>query len=99
MHHAPVRGFACKLDGGPLKRCCALKTYLVGFGRHLFRVRAIGWSGLKGPVATAPFRVCHPTPYPNCVRHLPRCVSCGRGQHIRGNDKFDSTSSASPGPV
>jgi hypothetical protein len=69
--HAQVRGFLCKLDGHPLARCRSPQAYRVGFGRHLFRVRAIGWSGLKGPVATARFRVCHPTPYPNCLRHLP----------------------------
>lgn len=40
-------------------------------GKHVFRVRAIGWTGLKGPPATARFRVCHPSPLPPCMKHLP----------------------------
>lgn len=67
-----VRGFLCKLDRRPLKRCRSPKTYRVGRGRHVFRVRAIGWTGLRGPVETYRFRVCRPmgTPVP-CRRHLP----------------------------
>ncbi len=69
--HAQVRGFLCKLDRRPLRRCRPPKTYRVGFGRHVFRVRAIGWTGKRGPVAVDRFRVCHPTPYGECIRHLP----------------------------
>lgn len=71
-HHAPVRGFACKIDKRPMKRCHSPKVYRVGAGRHHFRVRAIGWSGLKGPPAVAWFRVCRapspppPSPVPPC---------------------------------
>jgi len=67
-----VRGFVCRLDGRPLKRCRSPKHYRVGLGRHVFRVRAIGWTGLKGPVETRRFRVCRPmgTPVP-CMKHLP----------------------------
>ncbi len=59
--HAFDRGFLCRLDGGPQRRCHSPKTYRVGLGRHVFRVRAIGFTGLKGPPATARFKVCHPT--------------------------------------
>lgn len=69
--HAQVRGFACKLDGRRVKHCRSPKGYRVSFGRHVFKVRAIGWTGVKGPAAIARFRVCHPTPYPECLRHLP----------------------------
>jgi hypothetical protein len=69
--HVQVRGFSCKLDGHPVKRCRSPKSYRVGVGHHVFRVRAIGWTGLEGPSEVARFRVCHPTPYPNCIRHLP----------------------------
>jgi len=69
--HVQVRGFVCKLDGRPVKGCVSPKRYRVGTGHHVFRVRAIGWTGLKGPPEVARFRVCHPTPYPNCIRHLP----------------------------
>jgi hypothetical protein len=71
MHRAPVRGFVCRLDRRPLRRCSSPKSYRVSFGRHVFRVRAIGSTGLRGPAAKAFFRVCHPTPYPQCIRHLP----------------------------
>jgi hypothetical protein len=76
-HHVPVRGFACKIDRRPMKRCHSPKAYRVGAGRHHFRVRAIGWSGLKGPPETAWFRACRPPsppppmPLPPCWRHSP----------------------------
>jgi hypothetical protein len=70
-HRVQVRGFLCRLDGHPLRRCRSPKSYRVGFGRHIFRVRAIGWSGRRGPVARWPFRICHPTPHVGCLRHLP----------------------------
>ena len=46
LHHAPVRGFLCRLDGGRVVRCRSPKRYRVGPGRHWFRVRAIGSTGL-----------------------------------------------------
>ncbi|HSC20483.1 MAG TPA: hypothetical protein VLC07_02030 [Solirubrobacterales bacterium] len=69
-NHVQVRGFICRIDDRPLRRCHSPKNYRVGIGRHIFRVRAIGWTGLRGPVARWPFEVCHPTPYPLC--HKPK---------------------------
>jgi len=70
-HHAQVRGFLCKLDRRPLRACRSPKAYRVGVGRHVFRIRAIGYTGLRGPVQVNRFQVCHPTPYPQCATHLP----------------------------
>lgn len=70
-NHVQVRGFVCKLDGRPLKRCRSPKAYRIGVGRHVFRVRAVGWTGLRGPVEVHRFRACRPTPYGNCMRRLP----------------------------
>jgi hypothetical protein len=71
-NRVPVRGFVCKLDRRPLKRCRSPKTYRVGLGRHVFRVRAIGSTGLRGPVETAGFRVCRPTgSHVPCKKHRP----------------------------
>ncbi len=70
--HASVRGFVCKIDKRPQARCHSPKRYRVGVGRHRFRVRAIGWSGQKGPPAFASFRVCRPHSPPP-VRSLPPC--------------------------
>jgi hypothetical protein len=67
MNKARVRGFVCKIDRRPLRRCHSPKSYGVGLGRHVFRVRAIGWSGLKGPPAVAKFKVCNPGPLPFCT--------------------------------
>lgn len=75
--HASVRGFVCKIDKRPQARCHSPKSYRVGAGRHRFQVRAIGWSGLKGPPERAGFRVCRPvspppsTPLPPCMKHPP----------------------------
>lgn len=45
--HAQVRGFLCKIDKRPLRRCRSPKGYRVGVGNR--------------------FKVCHPTPYPDCI--------------------------------
>ena len=58
--HIQVRGFSCKIDDRPAKRCKSPKSFTVGLGKHVFRVWAIGWTGLKGKMAFAKFEVCHP---------------------------------------
>jgi hypothetical protein len=58
--HVQVRGFSCKIDNRPAKRCRSPKVFTVGLGKHAFRVWAIGWTGLKGKMAFAKFEVCHP---------------------------------------
>jgi len=70
-NHAFVRGYLCKLDKRSFRRCRSPKPYRVGLGRHVFRVRAIGFSGLRGRVETRRFKVCRPTEYGYCMRHLP----------------------------
>ncbi len=52
-----ARGFLCKLDRGHFRPCRSPKRYPVGDGNHVFRVRAIGFSGLRGPVAIERFTV------------------------------------------
>jgi hypothetical protein len=66
-NHASVRGYACRLDQRPERRCRSPKTYRAGVGIHRFRVRAIGWSGSKGPPAVVRFEVCHPTRIGLCI--------------------------------
>jgi hypothetical protein len=66
-HHAKARfhfysregakGFECKRDDGRWRRCHSPLRYWVTPGRHVLRVRAIGRTGLRGPVAALPFRV------------------------------------------
>lgn len=55
-----VRGFECKRDRGPYRRCRSPLRYWVGHGRHTVRVRAIGPTGLRGPAAFRQFRVQRP---------------------------------------
>ncbi|MGZ3472574.1 MAG: WD40/YVTN/BNR-like repeat-containing protein, partial [Isosphaeraceae bacterium] len=53
-----VRGFLCKLDHKPFRRCRSPKRYQpVGVGRHVFQVKAIGMTGLRGPIAREPFTI------------------------------------------
>jgi hypothetical protein len=52
-----TRGFECKRDRGPYRRCRSPLRYWVRDGRHALRVRAIGPTGLRGPAATKHFRV------------------------------------------
>jgi hypothetical protein len=71
-HRVQVRGFLCRMDDRPLRRCRSPKHYRVGLGRHVFRVRAIGRSGLRGPVERWVFRVCRPLVYgTHCVPFPP----------------------------
>jgi hypothetical protein len=56
----PVRGFECKRDHAPYRRCHSPLRYGVGYGRHVLRVRAIGPTGLRGPAATKRFHVDRP---------------------------------------
>ena len=55
-----TQGFECKRDRGRFRRCHSPLRYWVGHGRHALRVRAIGPTGLRGPVAIKRFRVTRP---------------------------------------
>jgi hypothetical protein len=52
-----ARGFLCKLDHQGFRPCHSPKRYPVRVGNHVFRVRAIGVTGLRGPVAVERFTV------------------------------------------
>ncbi len=52
-----TRGFECKRDRRPYRPCRSPLRYQVTHGRHALRVRAIGPTGLRGPVAIKHFRV------------------------------------------
>lgn len=54
-----ARGFECKRDRGRWRRCHSPLRYWVGTGHHALRVRAIGRTGLRGPVARLRFEVAH----------------------------------------
>lgn len=51
------RGFLCRLDAGRWHRCRSPHRFRAALGHHVFRVRAIGPTGLRGPIASAHFRV------------------------------------------
>ncbi len=56
--HSKVRGFECKRDRGPYRRCHSPLRYWVASGRrHVLRARAIGPTGLRGPATVIRFRV------------------------------------------
>ena len=67
-----VRRYLCKFDHRPFRRCRSPKRYPVGVGRHLFQVRGIGVTGLKGPITRELIeipRLCGKTPRPGvCLR-------------------------------
>jgi hypothetical protein len=54
------RGFVCKFDKHRYRRCHSPKRYRVHVGRHVFKVRAIGVTGLRGPVASAVIHITKP---------------------------------------
>jgi hypothetical protein len=57
--NAKVRGFLCKRDRQRYRRCHSPLRYWVPLGDHVLRVRAIGVTGLRGPVATIRFTAVH----------------------------------------
>ena len=52
-----ARGFLCKRDRGTFKSCHSPVRYRAAVGLHVFRVRAIGLTGLKGPIVSHRFRI------------------------------------------
>ncbi len=65
-----VRGYVCSFGHAKFQRCRSPRRYRVGPGHHHFRVRAVGWTGLRGPVAEAHVWVCRRTePTGSCRRH------------------------------
>lgn len=56
-----ARGFVCRRDGGPWRSCHSPLRYWASIGRHVLRVRAIGRTGLRGPIASLTFRIYGPT--------------------------------------
>lgn len=59
-----IHGFQCEVDRRYFKRCSSPKTYRVRAGKHVFKVRAVGLTGLKGKIAAIPFRVYRPSEWP-----------------------------------
>lgn len=55
-----ARAFVCKPDRRRWRRCHSPLRYWVPVGRHTLRVRAIGSTGLRGPVARVRFEVKRP---------------------------------------
>jgi hypothetical protein len=51
------RGFRCRHDASPWRPCRSPDRFRAALGHHVFRVRAIGPTGLMGPVTTDHFRV------------------------------------------
>jgi hypothetical protein len=49
--------FQCKLDDRRFRKCKSPRRYRVAGGLHVFKVRAVTASGLRGPRATFHFRV------------------------------------------
>jgi hypothetical protein len=74
--YSPTRtkGFECRRDRGPYRRCRSPLRYWVKHGHHMLHVRAIGPTGLRGPAAMKRF----------CVfRRPPRKLSDERGCGVR----------------
>ncbi len=68
-----ARGYFCKVDAKRSKPCSSPEHVKLGVGKHRFRVRAVGSTGLKGPVEMEQFYVgrhCTRTPSGSklCVR-------------------------------
>jgi hypothetical protein len=52
-----VRGFECNLDHRGFKRCKSPLRIYAKLGAHVLRARAIGLTGLKGPIAKHRFKI------------------------------------------
>lgn len=52
-----AKGYLCSRDGVPFKPCHSPVRYRAAVGPHVFRVRAVGITGLRGPIVTRRFRI------------------------------------------
>jgi hypothetical protein len=52
-----ARSFLCRRESGPFLPCRSPVRYRAGVGHHVFSVRAVGTTGLKGPIVTRRFRI------------------------------------------
>jgi hypothetical protein len=67
-----VRGYVCSFDRRKMHRCTSPRRYRIGVGHHVFRVRAVGWTGLRGRLAAAPVQVCRRSAVPGtCLKRVP----------------------------
>jgi len=53
--HGRPRGYECRIDHRNFRACRSPQRYQVGGGHHFVHVRAVGSTGLRGPVATEDF--------------------------------------------
>jgi hypothetical protein len=68
-----VRGFVCSFDRHKMHPCQSPQRFRVGPGRHHFRVAAVGWTGLRGPIERTANEVCRFSVVPTrCLKHLPK---------------------------
>jgi hypothetical protein len=67
-------GFVCKLDRQHWRRCRSPKHMRVRVGKHVFRVRAIGSTGRRGPAAVERFQLG-----PYCSGTFPPRARLGAG--------------------
>lgn len=74
---AKATGFRCKLRGRRFTRCRSPKRYRVPAGEYIFKVRAIGITGARGPVTRFRFRVGPPA-------ERPPWGSCPEGRDLLG---------------
>jgi len=61
--------FRCRFDHTKFKGCSSPSRYRASVGKHFFKVRAIGPTGMRGPITTYHFRVgplVEPPPYVPC---------------------------------
>jgi hypothetical protein len=80
-----ARGFVCKLDRHDFRPCRSPVHYRVTVGRrvarhHVFRVRAIGYTGLRGPVTVERFTI-YPlcSPFSDMTESSPVATAADRG--------------------
>jgi hypothetical protein len=67
-----VRGYVCSFDHGKMRPCTSPQRHRMGAGHHRFRVRAVGWTGLRGPVVSSPVQVCRHSAVPGtCLQRMP----------------------------
>jgi hypothetical protein len=78
-------GFVCELDRRRWRRCHSPRRMRVRVGKHVFRVRAIGSTGLRGPAAVERFQL---GPYCSVAFPPHARTGPGRAAPTRGRPVF-----------
>jgi hypothetical protein len=91
----PVRRFECRLDGRGFRKCHSPDHFVVANGMHDLRIRAVGRTGLRGPVKLVRFWTGRRCTADQCLTGGGELPSRGRAEEQRARQALPGDGDAS----